>query len=291
MSSHQFPKTIKMFLMDSDPNGRMTCELSNWTGKAYRIPRGRVKDCVDRNELKSTAVYFLFGKADSPTGKPSVYIGEAENFLKRLTQHVDKDFWTEAVCFISKDENLNKAHIKHLESRLYELAQSANRYSLVNGQRPTCSSISEADQAEMEEFSEYIRLLISTMGYKLFEPLRSKFSEESSQQTLFRLRGARGAQAEGERRPDGFLVLAGATFTADTVSSFPNGWMKLRSEMIDTGVVKFEDGKLVLQEDYLFSSPSAAAALVMGRSANGLQEWKLYSGETLKEIESDETKG
>ncbi len=164
-------KTIKLFLMDADPEGRMICELSNWTGKAYRIPRGKVKDCANRPELKSTAVYILFGRSESSSGKSRAYIGEAENVYSRLVQHVsEKEFWNEAVVFISKDENLNKAHIKYLESRLYDLATTAGRFQIENGNTPTKSSISETDQAEMEEFIEYVRNHIKTMNFKVFEP-------------------------------------------------------------------------------------------------------------------------
>jgi hypothetical protein len=125
----KFGKTIKLFLIDGEPSGRMTCELSNWTGKAYKIPRLKVKDCTDRPDLLNPGVYLLFGKNE--TSKDLVYIGEAETVFKRLTQHLNqKDFWTEAIIFISKDENLNKAHIKYLENRLFDLAKSVNRYQV-----------------------------------------------------------------------------------------------------------------------------------------------------------------
>lgn len=117
-----YGKTIKIFLLEGDPNGRMSCELSNWTGKAYKIPRIFVSESSDREDLKSTGVYFLFGQSDS--GKEKVYIGEAEVVFDRLRQHLNqKEFWIECIVFISKDENLNKAHIKYLESRLYEWAK------------------------------------------------------------------------------------------------------------------------------------------------------------------------
>lgn len=117
-----FGKTIKIFLIDGDPNGRMSCELSNWTGKAYKIPRIKIKDCIDRKDLMSTGIYLLLGKNDD--NKDLVYIGEAENVFTRLNQHLSsKDFWNEAIVFTSKDENLNKAHIKYLENRLHEIAK------------------------------------------------------------------------------------------------------------------------------------------------------------------------
>lgn len=164
----KFGKTIKLFLIDGEPSGRLTCELSNWTGKAYKVPRIKIKDCSDRQDLINPGVYLLFGKNE--TGRDLVYIGEAESVYKRLIQHLtQKDFWTESIIFISKDENLNKAHIKYLENRLYELAKAVNRYQIENTSIPTQSSIAESDRAEMEEFIENIKILTNTLGHKVFE--------------------------------------------------------------------------------------------------------------------------
>jgi hypothetical protein len=280
-------KTIKMFLMDADPEGRMICELSNWTGKAYRIPRGKVKDCANRPELKSTAVYILFGRPESPAGKSRAYIGEAENVYSRLVQHVsEKEFWNEAVVFISKDENLNKAHIKYLESRLHELATKAARFQIENGNTPTKSSISESDQAEMEEFIEYVRMLINTMNFKVFEPLiKEELNDDVKTEELV-LKGARGAVGKGKRTTDGLVVFKGSELASSTVPSFPKGFNSLRADLLNGESVIKEEGRCILSEDVLFSSPSAAAAVIMGRSANGLLEWKSKSGKTLKDIEA-----
>ena len=275
--------------MDADPDGRMICELSNWTGKAYRIPRGKVKDCSDREELKSTAVYLLFGKAEFLTTKPRVYIGEAENAYGRLVQHVsEKEFWNESVVFISKDENLNKAHIKYLESRLYEIAISASRYDVQNGNTPTKSSISEADQAEMEEFIEYVKMLINTMGFKVFEPIVKENTVNNLQSEELFIKGARGANAIGKRVSDGFVVFKDSEIAIDTVPSFPKGFNALRDELIENELITQSEGKLKFASDYLFSSPSASAAVVMGRNANGLIEWKDKTGRDLKSIEAQE---
>lgn len=289
MNQSKFGKTIKLFLMDADPEGRIVCELSNWTGKAYKIPRGKVKDCSDRPELKSTAVYFLFGKAESSTAKAKAYIGEAENVYARLVQHVaEKEFWNEAVVFISKDENLNKAHIKYLESRLHDIAIQADRYDLLNGNTPTRSSISEADQAEMEEFITYIRMLINTLGFKVFEPLVKDNLELSQTEDVLYIKAARGASGRGKRVPDGFVVFKGSEIALDTVPSFAKGFNTLRDELLDSDTVRKDGEKLVFSSDYLFSSPSTAAAVIMGRSANGLVEWKDQMGRDLKSIETNE---
>lgn len=282
----KFGKTIKIFLIDGDPNGRMSCELSNWSGKAYKIPRIKVKDCSDREDLTtSTGVYLLFGKDDD--GKDQVYIGEAETILKRLNQQLtSKDFWNETIVFISKDDNLNKAHVKYLENRLHEIAKSANRYKVDNSIVPTQSSISESDKAEMEEFIEYIKLLVNTLGHKVFEEKR-EFKPKQKQATFF-IKAARGADGQGEPTSDGFVVFKGSKAAATIVNSMTSNFITYRQKLIDEGVLVDKGEFFEFTDDYIFSSPSTAAVMVMGRNANGLTEWKSKDGITLKDFETNE---
>lgn len=275
-------QTIKIFLIDGEPNGRMTCELSNWTGKAYKIARTKVKDCKDREELFKAGIYLLLGKDDN--GKDKIYIGEAEQVLTRLNQHLSsKDFWNEVIVFISKDENLNKAHIKYLEHRLYEIALSEKRYVVENQTTPTKSVIAESDQADMELFLDNVKLLVSTLGHKVFEKKRE---DTKKLKDLFKIQGARGANATGMPNVDGFLVFKGSCATIDTVPSISKSFVSLREKLIDQGVLVLQENKYLFVEDYVFTSPSLAAATIMGRNANGLQEWKLNNGICLKDFES-----
>ncbi len=279
-----FGKTIKIFLIDGEPNGRMSCELSNWSGKAYKIPRIKIKDCTDRTDLLSTGVYLLFGKDD--TGKDQVYIGEAESILKRLNQQlIQKYFWNEAIVFISKDENLNKAHIKYLENRLHELAKSANRYLVNNSIIPTQSSISESDKAEMEEFIENIKMLVNTLGHKVFEEKREY--KPTQKQEVFFIKGARGADGQGEPTTEGFVVFKNSKAAASIVNSLSPGFITFRQKLIDDGVLVDKGDYYEFSDDFIFSSPSTAAVIVMGRNANGLTEWKKKDGQSLKEFESN----
>ena len=275
-------KTIKLFLLDGDPNGRMSCEISNWSGKAYKIPRIKIKDCNDRSDLSGTGVYLLFGKDE--TGKEQVYIGEAESILKRLNQQlVQKDFWNEAIVFISKDENLNKAHIIYLENRLHEIATNAKRYVLENSLIPTRSSISESDRAEMEEFIDYIKILVNTLGHKVFQEKRDQ--EATAKKNIFFIKAARGAEAEGETNSDGFLVFKGSKIASTTVKSLTSGLVNYRQKLLKEGILTIIGETFEFSDDYIFSSPSTAASIVLGRNANGLTEWKDKKGKTLKEFE------
>ncbi len=157
----------------------MTCELSNWIGKAYKIPRTLVKNYENRSELGSPGIYMLFGKDTEDSERDMVYIAEAEDIISRLKQHISgKEFWNDAVPIISKDNNLNKAHIRYLEKVLYETAVKADRYKLENTNIPTGASLSEADIAEMNEFAHNIKMLISMLGYKVFEEIQTLYENE-----------------------------------------------------------------------------------------------------------------
>ncbi|MGB0917311.1 MAG: GIY-YIG nuclease family protein [Flavobacteriales bacterium] len=280
-----FGKTIKLFLIDGEPNGRMTCELSNWTGKAYKIPRIKVKECSDRPDLQNTGIYLLFGKDED--GFDKVYIGEAESVLRRLGQHLtQKEFWNEAIVFISKDENLNKAHAKYLENRLYEIAIKVNRYKLENSTIPTQSSISESDTAEMEEFIGNIKTLVNTLGHKVFEDKRETSSDKKPKNTFF-IKATRGANASGEPTSDGFVIFEGSEIAHSTVPSITKSIDDQRNRIVNSDSISNKDGRLFLNEDFVFSSPSAAACLVLGRNANGLTEWKQKNGTSLKDFESN----
>ena len=197
-------KAISLFLIDASPTGRIAAELYNWTGKAYKIPRNQLKESAERTDLRKAGVYFLFGKEEGDSDKFTVYIGEAEEVYTRLTQHLGKDFWNEILVFVSKDENLNKAHVKFLESQAYKAISKANRASLQNASTPTEPVLSELEQAVMLEFFENLKLLAGTLGYKIMEPVLGK----EDKRTLYFLTSARGAKARAVVTNEGITVLA-----------------------------------------------------------------------------------
>jgi len=270
-----FGKTISLFLIEGDPNKRWVCELSNWNGKAYKIPRIDVKRCGDRSDLAACGVYFLFGKDDS-NGKGIVYVGESENVFERLKQHDapnGKDFWTECIVFISKDNRLNKAHIKYLEHRCYMLAKAADRYEIDNPTVPADASLTEPEQAEMEEFLYNIRMINNVLGHRVLDPLVAEAEDRGSDGAgvIFHIDAARGASARGMQTNEGFVVLKGSRIANSVTSSCPKFVCTLREKLMEDGVI---DEGLTFTDNMVFSSPSTAAGVVMGRSANGLTEWR-----------------
>lgn len=197
---------------------------------------------------------------------------------------ISKDFWNETIVFISKDDNLNKAHIKYLENRLHEIAKGANRYKVDNTIIPTQSSISESDRAEMEEFIEYIKLMVNTLGHKVFDEKR-EYKPKQKQVTFF-IKNARGADVQGEPTSDGFVVFKGSKAAASIVNFIFPSAIQFRKKLIFEGVLIDRGDFFEFTDDYIFSSPSTDAAIVIGRNANGLIEWKSKEGRTLKDFES-----
>ena len=269
-----FGKTISLFLIEGDPNKRWVCELSNWSGKAYKIPRIDVKRCSDRKDLAACGIYFLFGRNDSDD-KGIVYIGESENVYERLKQHdgpTGKDFWTECIVFISKDNRLNKAHIKYLEHRCYVLAEAADRYEIENSSIPADASLTEPEQAEMEEFLYNIRMINNVLGHKVLEAVvEEETVTDGSDSPILYIQAARGANASGKQTSEGFVVFKGSQVADSVTKSCPKSIGTLRDKLTANGTI---DSNWIFTENKIFSSPSTAAGVVMGRSANGLTEWR-----------------
>ena len=276
-----YGKSIRLFLIEGIADGRWMCELSNWTGKAYKIPRNCVKESSDREELKNTGIYFLFGKSDE-TDTYRVYIGEAENIYERLLTHLkEKDFWHECVVFISKDNNLNKAHVKYLENRMYTIAKEAGRYQLENSNIPTQSSLSEADRAEMEEFINNAKLLLSAVGHKVLEATAIP-SKTNNDPEIFVFEG-KDYKATGTTTADGFVVFKNSILSKKANSSLTKSLLDKRNKLISENTI---DSAFTFTKDYIFSSPSTAASIISGNSTNGKAAWRNSQGMTLKDYEN-----
>ena len=275
--------TIKLFLPHGDAKSLRTGEISNWTGKAIAAPRTELDELLQREELDKTGVYILSG-ADPLSGLPRAYIGEAEVIRDRLRQHKSKEFWISAIVFVSKDENLTKAHVRYLESRLFTEATQVGRFELDQNQAGG-SKLPECDREEMEVFLSHIRQLLPVLGSDLLIPVAQPAAKQQSGGILFcRMKGA---EARGHRTPDGFVVLGGSTAVLqerESAKKWPYA-VAVRNQLIAEGTLVRKDGFYRFTKDTEFSSPSAAAAVVEGGSANGLREWKNKDGRELKELD------
>jgi hypothetical protein len=276
--------TIKLFLVHGDAKRLRTAELSNWTGKAVAGPRSELEGVLARDEAANPGVYFLSG-TESQSGKPAVYVGEAESIRDRLRAHIDKDFWNHLLFFISKDENLTKAHIRYLEGRLIEQAKSTGRALVMNGQA-SGAKLPESDREDMEIFLERIHQLMPVLGSDALLPVGSIPLGDAENKTF--VCEIKGLKATGHLTPTGFVVLNGSQAVLHERRSahlYPHT-IASRKKLIEEGTLLEIDGHLKFTRDTEFGSPSAAATVVHGGSANGLTAWKNHEGKTLKELEA-----
>lgn len=276
--------TIKLFLPRGDAKSLRTGEISNWTGKAIAAPRTELDELLRREELGKAGVYILSG-SDPLSGSPRAYIGEAEVIRERLKQHKTKEFWISAIVFVSKDENLTKAHVRYLENRLLAEAAQVSRCTLEQNQAGG-SKLPESDREDMEVFLSHIRQLLPVLGSDLLIPIAQPAAKQQSGGILFcRMKGAEG---RGRRIPDGFVVFRGSTAVLqerESAKKYPYV-LSLRKQLIANGTLAQKDGFYEFTRDTEFSSPSAAAAVIEGGSANGLIEWRTKDGKVLKELDA-----
>jgi hypothetical protein len=275
--------TIKLFLPLGDAKSLRTAEISNWTGKAIAAPRTELDELLAREELDKAGVYILIGN-DPQTNAPRAYIGEAEVIRDRLKQHKTKEFWVSAIVFISKDENLTKAHVRYLENRLLAEAAQINRFTLDQNQAGG-SRLPESDREDMEVFLARIRQLLPVLGSDILAPIAQPAAQPGG--VLFcRIKGA---VARGQRTANGFVVFEGSTAVLEerpSAESYPYV-VAQRKQLIADGTLIDKDGFLVFTKDAEFSSPSAAAVVIHGSSANGLTAWKTEGGKSLKQLDEE----
>lgn len=276
--------TIKIYLPHGDPKRLRTGEISNWSGKAVAGPRTELDQLLQREEATKVGVYLLTG-IDPLSGGPAVYIGEAESIQSRLKQHLEKDFWNQVVYFTSKDENLTKSHIRYLEGRLIELAKIAARSSLTNS-LATTSKLPESDRADMEIFLEKVEQLLPALGVEVLVPIAA--SPASMEEARPLLCEVNGLTATGHLTPNGIVVFEKSQAVLNLrPSAVDYPWViNAREQLIKSGILMMADGHLVFTKDHEFSSPSAAAAIIHGGTANGRTAWKDSNGRTLKQLEA-----
>lgn len=298
-----FGKSVRIYLPDGTVSSIRHAEIVNWTGQAISCPRNQINRLAAWDEAKRPGVYFLFG-LDADSSHPIAYIGEAEVVLDRLISHVGaKEFWNDAVFFTNKDQNLTKAHVKYLEARLIELALRAKRYRLENATSPQMPMIPRSDCEAMEEFIFHARILLGVLGHRILDPLahheppaisprqRSETPKPATIPTSEVLHiKVKGISAKAIQTDEGVVVLEGSKCVKEIKPSLGDGYRHLREKLLSEGVVTDIGEQFAFTRDWLFSSPSQAAAVIVGYSINGRDCWINERGESITQIEAEGTR-
>ncbi|MEX1014596.1 MAG: GIY-YIG nuclease family protein [Candidatus Paceibacterota bacterium] len=274
------PQTIQIFLPDGSPRSVKIAEITNRVVKAILVPRNKIEYIATRKELNKVGIYFLFGES-ADKAKPIVYIGEAEDCLDRLKQHNrTKEFWNYAVIMVSKINAFTKSHAKYLEHVSINQAKESNRYDTENQTAPSKPFVTESMEADLLDSFDTIKILLSTLGFPVYEKVGK---EQITTKELLILKG-RNVRAEGDLIDDGFVVFKGSQAKKQTVPSCHEYIINLRMKLVKDQIMIERNGNYEFVQDYVFNSPSTAAAIVLGRNTNGWIKWKNKSGKTLDEL-------
>jgi len=273
------PQTIQIFLPDGSPTSIREAEITNRLIKAILFPRNKLEEVSKREMVHYTGVYFLFG-TDEDGSKPIVYIGEGEDCFKRIQEHNrKKDFWTYCIVVTTKTNEYTKTDVKYLEHYCLGQAEKVGRFRTENGKDSQRPSVPETREHDLLDNFETIKILLATLGYPLFEDLRKT---KSDKETLY-CKG-KEASAQGDMVDDGFIVYKDSKANKEETVTAGIWVTGHRKKLIDSKILVEEGGVLVFKEDYIFGSPSTAAATVLGRRANGWTEWKNKEGVTIDEL-------
>lgn len=276
-------QVITTILLDGNPKGFRQIEIGNWVGKAFVVPRAKLKEFRTREDTNKPGVYFLFGGGIE---KPSVYIGQSENVAERLASHDterEEEEWNEAFVFV---QNLDSTLIKYLESKAVHFASEANRYQIFNNNKPGRNAISESQKIIAVDYFEMMKIITGLFGYPVFEDPK----EQAQTKATYSFEDVRNkdASATGTLLDSGeFVVFKGSKAriaTTPGLEKHGRNVVALREELILKEILSLENDKsYVFTQDYVFSSPSMAATVVAGRACNGWICWKDKQGKSLDE--------
>ncbi len=279
-----FGRTIQLFLVDGTPTGLRKATIHGWTGLIFVATASTFASLTARAELDRTGVYILAGPDPERLGETRVYIGSANSVRERIKQSaVQRDFWETAITVTTSDDDLSKGHAEYLEARLIELTAEAGRVSIDNNTNPASlrRRLPEADRANMEQFLTNLKIILPVIGLEMLKPKpraaiqSGTIDQRTSGEVRFEIRHKTGVHAEAVEEDGEFIVLEGSQVLTNT-GFVQQSYSGLKQKLIADGIlVSHSNNIMTFSKPYPFSSPSAAAAVVLDRNSNGRTEWKV----------------
>lgn len=268
------PKLLQSYLLDGTIEGVRVIELSESSVKAFVIPRLKLNDVKNRDEINWPSLYFLINSGDN-----QLYIGESENFYNRVKNHdQSKDFWDLAIAVVSNTNTLEKSDVKYLESLAVEKAHQTAAMEVLNKTVPVRNNVHEFKIHTLEKVLDDVSLIAESLGFSIFK------TKQTKQTDIWNLK-AKKTDARAEFRGDRFVILAGSKIDKTVAPSWKLGWPKPfieREEILASA--EDHDEYVVLKDNISFKSPNKAGDFATGRSTNAWLVWKNSDGKTMDEI-------
>lgn len=278
-------QTLSLFLLHGKPEGVKILEIQNKALRIYIVPRLYLTDIKDRNDLEQPAIYFLITEDHN-----KLYVGEAENSYNRILQHSTKEWETALIC-LSNNNSLDKADVKYLEAYFIRTIREINNIQLSNENTPKFNNLHEFRRSGTEEFAEYIRTGLASLGYKFLQHISKNLKEEKIKEQAFWYLKARGGNAKGILIGDGFVLLKGSVINSVSTPNFINNknFENKRQNILKQKTKVLEYNFCETLEDINFTSINQAACFVVGNSVNAWLVWKNKEGLTMDEVKRKNT--
>jgi hypothetical protein len=282
--------TITNYLVDGNPEGIILSFMSNWTGKAVKIPRNLFSETKKFKELNRPGIYYLIGQNEENPDETSVYIGEANHLYERISQHMKdekKSFFELIIAFSSIDDNLTVSHTKYLEAKVLKETIEKAGYNIINKKDGNRINLPKMVEDEMDTYFDNMKILMPVLGFDFFKPRNKavKLSSKDKDDKLYLK--VKNISASAKLIPNGLMVLKGSLMNKNSTSSLAEKYRNIREDLKNKGYIKEIDKVLEFIHDYEFSSPSQAGAVILGYSVNGRVFWKNIKGKTLKDIQKE----
>lgn len=286
-------KHIELFLVDGEPGGITTANVSGWTGHILSGPRTALTRILARDEAHRNGIYLLLGDDPGAIESVACYIGKTEDFSARFRQHDrQKDWWNRDILISSRDDSFNEGHWGYLEARLVEIANTTKRCSLPdNTQTPQPRKLSEAQQSDAEVFLEQIRGVLPVLGVNILRGTHRAPEQQAPPpdigSPIFTLTAPkRGVKARARVVGDEFIMLEGSHVVgewtnAGRTSATRRSYESLRAQhtkLVDDGSITVDGTIGTLARDIPFPSPSTAGSIAVGYSCNGRISWTWEGG-------------
>ena len=303
-------RLVKIYLADGEPEGIRSAQIDISTTYAIAFKGDQLNLGVKKeygDQIQKSGVYMIIGRDPDKVDKKLVYIGESEDVGKRLNVHkgnikantgestepIGFTFWEDTLVFVSKDDNLTKAHIRYVEAELIAAVKGNHAWVTSNVKNPPATGkLPKEDESTMCRFIEEVKILAGALGSDMFKtnklPVTLLVSTDSTSNESpefsfsgngFSAKAVFLAGTTGE-----WVVRANSIAKLEHTPATPKGAVALRASLEADGVLKNTSNGLEFTSDQAFPSASSAACVVAGTSVAGPTAWKL-NGKTYKDWE------
>lgn len=198
-----------------------------------------------------------------------------------------KSFFELIIAFSSKDDNMTVSHTKYLEAKVLSETIEKSGYIIVNKKDGNKISLPKMVKDEMDTYFDNMKILLPSMGFDFFKPDGNSVKLASNNKDNKLVLEVGNIKASSKLISNGLLVLKGSFIKENETDALSPTYSKIRKDLVEKGYIQKTKNGLEFMQDYEFSSPSQAGAVILGYSVNGRVFWKDSKGKTLKDIEED----